>query len=102
MGCSCNRLICVAPVNATAALYAVRTLTVWPFYCHSIVHHQEKQGCQLTLRHHCFVATSHPKKVHRDYVSPDGSTKWSNLADQVTTPCLVFNVVDLTTPFSLF
>ncbi|KRY15269.1 hypothetical protein T12_15766 [Trichinella patagoniensis] len=68
MGYSCNRLICVAPVNGTAAL---------------------------------FLNTSHPKKVHRDYASPDGSTKWSDLADRVTAPCLVFNVVDLTAPSSL-
>ncbi|KRX70848.1 hypothetical protein T06_9760 [Trichinella sp. T6] len=52
MGYSCNRLICVAPVNGTAAL----------------------------------------SKVHWDYASLDGSTKWSDLADRVTAPCLVFNV----------
>ncbi|KRX12486.1 hypothetical protein T07_12381 [Trichinella nelsoni] len=47
------------------------------------------------------IGTAALSKVHRDFASPDGSTKWSDLADQVTAPCLVFNVVDLTTPSSL-
>ncbi|KRX13983.1 hypothetical protein T07_6109 [Trichinella nelsoni] len=67
-----------------------------------------KQGVQLALRHRCFrtrkkrfLNTSHPRKVDRVYASPDGSTRRSDIADQVTVPCLVFTVADLTTPSSL-
>ncbi|KRZ57476.1 hypothetical protein T02_1087 [Trichinella nativa] len=48
-----------------------------------------------------FPNTSHPKKVHRVYASPDGSTKWSNLADRVIVPCPVFTVAVLIAPFSI-
>ncbi|KRY22425.1 hypothetical protein T12_13361 [Trichinella patagoniensis] len=41
-------------------------------------------------------------KCEPDYhASLDGSTGWSDLADQVIVPCLVFIVADLIAPSSL-
>ncbi|KRY16102.1 hypothetical protein T12_2940 [Trichinella patagoniensis] len=48
-----------------------------------------------------FLNTSHPKKVHRVYASPDGSTKWSDLAGRVIVPCPVFTVAVLMEPSSI-
>ncbi|KRX45354.1 hypothetical protein T05_6530 [Trichinella murrelli] len=81
-----NCLICVAPVIRTVALSVT-----FSFNKFSVTDPRKKR----------FLNTSHPKKVHRAYASPDGSTKWSDLSDRVIFPCPAFTVAVLMAPSSI-